>query len=141
MSYALHVNEKLAIAELFARVAYGLDERDLDMLESSFAADAEMTMRIAGGVLVGPFVGHGGILKLMKEAMDAQTDKRRHVISNVFFESSQPEKATVVSNLTLMATENGEISLLSAGVYRDEVVKLGTEWKLWRRHLDLDKSY
>lgn len=141
MGYGLSVEEKLAIHELFARAAYSLDERNFDMLALSFDADAEMTMRIAGGDLIGPFVGHRSIMKLMKDAVDAQTDKRRHVISNVFFESWQPEIASVVSNLTLMATENGEISLLSAGVYHDEVVKVGTEWKLWRRHLELDKSY
>jgi 3-phenylpropionate/cinnamic acid dioxygenase small subunit len=141
MSYALDVKEKLAIHELFARAAYGLDERNLDMLKQSFATDAEMTLRIAAGDLIGPFVGQDGIMSLMKDALEAQTDKRRHVISNIFFESEQADKATVVSNLTLMATHNGEISLLSAGIYHDQVVKVGAEWKLWRRHLELDKSY
>ena len=48
---------------------------------------------------------------------------------------------TVVSNLTLVATENGEIQLLSAGVYRDEVVEEDGAWRVSKRHIELDKSY
>lgn len=141
MSNKLSLDDKLAIHELLARASYGLDERELDLLGSAFADDAQMSLRIAGGDLVGPFEGREGIMKLMTDSMAEQTDKRRHVISNIFFESESPRAATVVSNLTLMATENGEISLLTAGVYRDEVVKVGDQWRLYRRHLDLDKPY
>jgi hypothetical protein len=87
MSYTLDAKDKLAIHELFARASYGLDERDLDMLAQSFAADAEMTLCIAAGDLIGPFFGQDSIMKLMRDSMDTQTDKRRHVISNIFFES------------------------------------------------------
>lgn len=47
----------------------------------------------------------------------------------------------MVANLTLFATENGEISLLSAGVYHDRVVWREGSWQLLQRHLELDKSY
>ena len=80
-------------------------------------------------------------MKLMIDSKDQQTDKRRHVISNIFFESSQDNNVSVVSNLTLFATENGEIQLLSAGIYHDSVVKINDNWEIYRRHLDLDKSY
>ena len=47
----------------------------------------------------------------------------------------------VTSNLTLLATENGEIRLLTAGVYHDRVIQQGGDWRLLGRHLELDKPY
>ena len=133
--------DKLKISELLSRAAYALDERDVDMLSACFSKEANFTMRIAGGDMIGPFEGREGIMKLMTDSLDQQTDKRRHVISNIFFESSQDNNVSVVSNLTLFATENGEIQLLSAGIYHDNVVKINDNWEVCRRHLDLDKSY
>ncbi len=137
----LNAEEKQAISELLSRAAFAYDEKDIEMLSASFSVDAQFTMRIADGDLIGPFEGREGIMKLMIDSMDQQTDKRRHVISNIFFESSQDNNVSVVSNLTLFATENGEIQLLSAGIYHDSVVKINDNWEVYRRHLDLDKSY
>ena len=137
----LNAEEKQAISELLSRAAFAYDEKDIEMLSASFSVDAQFTMRIADGDLIGPFEGREGIMKLMTDSMDQQTDKRRHVISNIFFESSDGNNVSVVSNLTLFATENGEIKLLSAGIYHDSVVKINDNWEIYRRHLDLDKSY
>ncbi|MBM70727.1 MAG: hypothetical protein CME43_14760 [Haliea sp.] len=143
MSALLDTANKLAIHELLSRAAYALDEREVDMLAACFAVDAMFTMRIGGGDLVGPFESRDGIMALMTGAMAEQTDKRRHVVSNIFFPTADEpgEGLPVVSNLTLLATENGAISLLSAGVYHDRVVQRDGQWTLLRRHLDLDKSY
>ncbi len=141
MSRHLDTADKLAIHELLARASYGLDERDVALLASCFAEDAVMSLRVADGDLIGPFEGRDGIMKLMTDSMEQQSDKRRHVVSNIFFESEGDGVASVVSNLTLFATENGRINLLSAGVYHDEVIKAGGQWQLRRRHLELDKSY
>ena len=40
-----------------------------------------------------------------------------------------------------MATENGEIQLLSAGVYRDIVCRVNGDWQILDRYLELDKPY
>lgn len=133
--------EKLEIHELLGRSAYALDERDLAMLEACFAKDGVMSLRIAGGDLVGPFEGREAIMKLMRDSMDAQSDKRRHVVSNIFFESMSESAATVISNLSLFSIENGDIAIISSGLYRDEVVKNGDRWELAKRHIDLDLPY
>lgn len=132
---------KLAIAELMSRVAYGLDMRDVDMLAACFATDAAITMNIAGGDLIGPFENRDGIMKLMTDSMEQQTDQRRHNVSNLFFETEGDTAAIVVSNLTLFATENGKIRLITTGVYRDSVTRVGDDWQLQHRHLDLDLPY
>ena len=136
----LSVEQKLAVHELLGRAAYAYDERDLAMLEDCFAEDASFTMRIAGGDLVGPFEGREAIMGLMRGSMEEQSDVRRHIVSNIFFDDSS-DAITAVSNLTLVATENGEIQLLSAGLYRDTVIEQQGTWRVLRRHIDLDKSY
>ncbi len=137
---AIFADDKLAIHELMARAAFGYDQRDVEMLSGCFAETAQMSIRIAGGDLVGPFNGRDEVMGLMTSSMEQQTDVRRHVISNLFFadEGSEPE---VVSNLTLLVIENGEIQLMSSGIYRDQVAKLDGRWQILRRHLDLDKGY
>ena len=47
----------------------------------------------------------------------------------------------VLSNLTLLATAGGEISVLSAGLYRDTVVRDGNGWSFRERFLSLDRPY
>ncbi|ARN75496.1 nuclear transport factor 2 family protein [Oceanicoccus sagamiensis] len=137
---SLTVEQKLEIHELLSRAAYAYDERDMKMLEASFSESASFTMRIAGGDLVGPFEGREAIMALMSGSMNDQTDVRRHVVSNIFFDNNNPE-TTVVSNLTLMATENGVTQLLTTGVYYDTVVEEGGQWCIRQRHIDLDKAY
>ncbi|WP_158734747.1 nuclear transport factor 2 family protein [Alteribacillus sp. YIM 98480] len=137
----MKTEDKLAIHELLSRASYGLDERNIDMLSGCFAEDAVMTLRIADGDMIGPFDGHQSIMKLMKDSMETQTDKRRHVTSNLFFEDESETNAKAISYLTLFATENGVIKLLTTGIYRDEVVKTADGWKLKKRHLDLELPY
>ena len=135
-----NVEEKLLIHELLARSAYGYDEGDLELLASCFSEDAEMTMCIAGGDVVGPFKGRDQLRKMFENAMSGQQDVRRHVISNIFF--SKLDGAPVVySNLTLLATENGDTRLITAGIYTDHVELSQSGWVIKKRHLDLDSGY
>ena len=136
----LSLERKLAIHELLGKAAYAYDQRNLDLLESCFDIDAVMSMRIAGGDLIGPFEGRDAIMQLMKNSMAEQTDVRRHVVSNIFFESTG-EQPVVISNLTLLSTQGGVASLLATGIYRDTVVEEAGSWRLRSRHLDLDSTY
>jgi 3-phenylpropionate/cinnamic acid dioxygenase small subunit len=137
---SINTEEKLEIHELLSRAAYAYDEREVVMLEACFAEQASFSMRIAGGDLIGPFESKSGIMGLMTESMTEQTDVRRHVISNIFFEVSS-DKTIVISNLTLMATENNDIQLMSSGIYRDQVIKENGQWRIASRFLNLDKPY
>ena len=137
---SLTLEQKLAIHELLGKGAYAYDERDMKLLESGFADTAVMSMRIAGGDLIGPFKGRDAIMQLMQNSMAEQTDVRRHIISNIFFEESEKE-TVVVSNLTLVATENGKAALLATGVYRDTVIAENGCWRISKRHIELDSPY
>lgn len=137
---SLTLEQKLSIHELLGRAALAYDERDLPALESGLARSASLSMRIAGGDLIGPFDGREAIMKLYTDSMAEQTDVRRHVVSNIFFDESG-EHPVAISNLTLVATENGEIQLLTAGIYRDTLIQEDGNWCILKRHIELDKPY
>ena len=138
---SISIEQRLAIHEFLARAAYAYDVRDVPLLESGFAEDASLSMRIAGGDLIGPFEGREAIMGLMTGSMEEQSDVRKHVISNVFIDEGD-DGIVATSFLTLIATENGETRLLSAGVYRDTLVQgAGGDWQLVRRHIELDNAY
>ncbi len=132
---------KLEVHELLSRAAYALDEQDLQMLGACFAPEAEFRMQIAGNPPIPPFVGHAAIMELMRNSMATQTDKRRHVVSNIFFAAEGDTEARVVSNLTLFGTENGVIRLISTALYRDRVVRRDGRWLLAERSIELDLPY
>jgi len=108
--------DKLAIHELLSRAAYSFDERQLDVLEQCYTADASMLVDITGVGEVGPFQGREAIMQLVSDTLAAQTDVRRHVISNFFFESEEKKAARVVSSLVVFAVENGEINVIISGI-------------------------
>ena len=132
--------DRCNISELLNRMAYYYDENHLDDLAACFATDALMSMQIDGGDIVGPFKGRDSIMELYRGAKSSQTDVRRHNITNIMFDASGDALA-VTSYLTLFATENAETKLLTTGVYRDQVGQIDGEWKIARRHIDLDSAY
>ncbi|MFT4873679.1 nuclear transport factor 2 family protein [Congregibacter sp.] len=137
---SLSTQDRVAIQEVLARAAYGYDEKALDILEACLSPDAVFSIQVQGGDVIGPFEGRDAIMGLYKQSMEQQTDQRRHVISNVFVmtDSDEPE---VISNLSLIATEDGKTGLLTAGVYRDQLRRNTTGWQIVKRHLDLDNAY
>ena len=137
----MKAEDKLEIHELLARAAYSFDERQLDVLESCYTTDASMLVNITGTGEVGPFEGRDAIMGLVSATLDAQTDVRRHVISNMFFEAEGDKEARVVSSLVVSAVENGKIDVIISGIYRDDVVKNWENWKISHRHLDLDLPF
>lgn len=145
---SLSAADRLAIFERLSRVAYAYDQRDLPGLAECFTPDARFSLHIAGAEPMAPCAGREAIMTLYRDAMAAQTDVRRHVISNPFFIEAGIEtgaefgaEPTVVSNLTLLATEDGQCRLLCTGVYRDTLRRVDARWRLHRRHLDLDSAY
>lgn len=132
---------KLAIHELLSRAAYYFDEHDVDNLQSCFAEDAKMLVVITGGDTFGPFEDRAAIMDLMRGTLDAQSDQRRHIICDFFFESEGKDEATVVSTIVLTSVENDAMNLITSGVYRDVVRRVDGSWLIADRHLVLDRSF
>jgi len=132
---------KLAIYELLNRAAYYFDVRDTDRLEACFLEDAQMLVEIDGGDTYGPFDGRGAIMELMRGTLEAQKDKRRHIICDVFFDAEDDNEATVVSTLVVTSVDNDAMSLVTSGVYRDVVRRTDSGWLIADRHLGLDRGF
>jgi 3-phenylpropionate/cinnamic acid dioxygenase small subunit len=124
------------------RAAWGFDENDIDLVAAQFTENARMTLQIGrDGDLIGPFEGRAAIRKLHADSFAAQTDQRRHNISNLIIEKETEDSASTVSNLTLLSIENGAARVLSTGWYRDELVRDGGDWLIQNRHIYLDLPY
>ncbi len=128
---------------LLGRASWGYDEADPDLIASCFTADARMAMRIGDrhGDVVGPFEGRDAIRALHADSMAAQTDQRRHNLSNIWIDKETADEATVVSNLTLLSVEDGALRVLSCGWYRDRIVHEDDTWRIADRYLYLDLPY
>ncbi len=137
----MKVKQKSAIHELLNRSAYYFDMHDIDGLKSCFTEDANMLVNIADGQSFGPFEGRDAIMELMSGTLAVQTDTRRHIICNIFFESEGEDQAVVVSTVVVSSVESGEISLVTSGVYRDVVKCERGSWQIADRHLDLDMPF
>ena len=132
---------RLAIHEALARSAYALDERQMDVLEAGFAEDARLEVVIAGADPI-QFDSRETIMGLMRDSADTQTDIRRHVTTNVFFEDTNAStEVRCTANLTITAVENGAIRLVTSGYYKDRFVLNGSSWVIAHRVIALDMAY
>jgi hypothetical protein len=132
--------DRSAIEDLANRYSLAYDTADLETIEKAFTEDATFSMVIAGGDKIS-FGPRDAIMKLMGDSMSSQTDQRRHVNSNLIVEGTEGGVTRTKHYLSLFATENGEISLLSAGLYSSEIVEEDGTLRFRSLHLDLDKAY
>jgi 3-phenylpropionate/cinnamic acid dioxygenase small subunit len=137
----METSNKLEIIELLARSAYALDQRKLELLENTFSEGASFVIDINGVDGEVAFSGRQAIMDLMTGSMEEQSDQRRHVVTNVFFETEGDQRAMVVSNVTITSVENGAIRLVTTGLYLDEVVLEDGNWRIGARRIELDMAY
>lgn len=128
------------VENLLNRYSYAYDTPDLDLMETLFTSDAVFRLVIAGGDPI-VFETREAIMKLMRDSLAGQSDQRRHVNSNLIVADTVDGVTSTTNYLTLVATAEGAIELLSAGVYRTEIVEHEGAHKLRLLQLELDKSY
>jgi len=137
----LTADDRLAILDLMGRAAWGYDESRLEVVTSCYAAGAVMTVEVAGVETPTRVDGRDAVVGLIRASIASQDDQRRHVVSNVFFESDDAAEPVVVSTLTLVVVAKGAVRVLSTGTYRDMVVREDGVWRIRRRDLALDLPY
>lgn len=131
-----------ALENVLNRYSIAYDENDMAEMADTFAEKAVMSMRIAGGDLIGPFEGKEAVLKLMTDSLASQTDQRRHVTTNVVVRAEDENSAQVSSYLTLISIQDGKAVLLSTARYEDELVREDDgAWRFTKRHVELDLPY
>ena len=133
--------DKQAVTELLNRAGVAYDIADTDFLTNMFVDDdAQFHLTIAGGDVI-PFEGKEAIGKLFTDSLTEQTDQRRHCITNIYFKNETDDAVTAISYLVLITVEDGELNVVSSGMYTDGCVNVGGEWKIRKRRLDLDLPY
>jgi hypothetical protein len=124
------------VSQLFAVYAMTQDERDFATLRSVFTEDCTFSVEIANGPSLGPFEGRDATIEFIEGAISAQTDQRRHVLTNIRLEGN-----VAYALLSLFVTEHGELAAQSTGVYRCDVVERDGALRFASMHLDLDRGY
>ena len=130
----------MAITGILNRAGTAYDTGDLEYVLNLFLEDSVFELVITGNEPM-VFDGKESIRGLFEGAHETQTDQRRHCITNIYFEDETDTSVTAFSNLILISVENGQLNVLSSGVYTDSFVLTDGEWKLQRRHLLLDLPY
>jgi hypothetical protein len=133
--------DRARIADLWGDYGAGNDQRDFDLLESCFTEDMSFTVHIAGGDTVGPLQPRKDVLEFFRAALGAQTDQRRHVLTNFRYLEEGADRAKVAAYLSLIVTDKGQTVTKSAGVYDAEIVLDGGRWRFRSMVLDLDSPF
>lgn len=132
---------KQAISEILGKLGWAYDTGHLDFFETIYGKDSRFTISIAGKGQVGDYQSIDVIMGLYRGAKAAQTDQRRHCVSNIFFAEETETTATVISYLTLLATKDGVTKTLATGMYTDKFALVAGAWKIVHRDLALDAPY
>ena len=127
------------IENLLNSYSLAYDSNDMVLMEDCFTADAVFSMKIVDNDPLS-FETRDVIMKLMRDSLASQTDQRRHANTNLIVRSEGGVTKTT-NYLGLSAVENGEIKLLSSGVYSNEIVEDEGKLRIRKMHLDLDRPY
>lgn len=133
--------DRHAVAELLAGYAAANDLRDVALIGECFTSDGAFTLHIAGGQTIGPLEPRDELVAFFGAAFGAQSDQRRHVVTNIRLLESDDDRARVEAYLTLIVTDGGTTTLQSAGCYDTEVVRDGTGWRFRAMTLFLDSPF
>jgi len=133
--------DRAKITDLWGDYGAGNDQRDFGLLESCFTEDASFTVHIAGGDTVGPLQPRKDVMEFFRAALGAQTDRRRHVLTNFRYLEEGADRARVAAYLSLVVTDQGSTVTKSAGAYDSEVVLDQGRWRFRSIVLDLDAPF
>lgn len=133
--------DRQAISEMLGKGGWAYDAPDVDYLANMFTEDGTFDLTIHGMGQVGSFASRGEIRKLYEDSLASQSDQRRHVVTNIFFEDETETSVTAMSYLLLITIKDGALNVISSGVYKDQVVLDGDEWRIAHRDLHLDLPY
>jgi len=140
-SEVIRMADRAKIADLWGDYGAGNDQRDFDLLESCFTEDAAFIVHIAGGDTVGPLAPRKKVMEFFRAALGAQTDRRRHVLTNFRYLDESADRALMTAYLSLIVTDQGATVTKSAGVYDNEVVLDQGRWRFRSVNLHLDAPF
>jgi ketosteroid isomerase-like protein len=132
--------DRFAVQQTVARYAFALDHADLVALEGLLTEDATFTATIAGEEGIGPFDGRAAIVDLVRESTQAQTDQRRHNLTNVVIRGADGDTAVVWAYLMLTSNAEGRSSVVTTGFYTFTLRRAGSEWRIAKIFVGMDNA-
>ena len=132
--------DRSEIENLLNSYSLAYDTNDMEAMANYFTEDAVFRMKLPGQDPL-TFETKSVIMKLMTDSQASQTDQRRHVNTNLIVHGTEDGVTRTTHYLSLIATENGETRVLSAGVYRFEIVEDGGRLRIRLLDLELDRPY
>ncbi|MEQ8494640.1 MAG: nuclear transport factor 2 family protein [Gammaproteobacteria bacterium] len=132
---------RLDISDVLNRYAWAYDTHDPEAIGECFTDDGEFIIELDGHEGWGPYRGRAAIMSWLASVMDAQTDQRRHCVTNVVMRELGPASARVDSYLVLTAVEDGQLRVVCTGTYHDDLVREGDGWRIARKLLRLDNPF
>ena len=124
------------LRDLFARYSAAVDDARYDDIADAFCLDGSFTPGSQGAQ---PVRTRAGVRAYMQERLSAQTDMRRHVITNVRVVSQEQDAVSGAGYLTLMVTDNGATTARVTGTYEGDAVREQDgrwRWRALRLRLD-----
>jgi ketosteroid isomerase-like protein len=138
---ALTPEEQLAVQRVLVRYAFALDQQDLAELDSVLTEDATWTFGIAGQKDSGPVAGRAAILELVRAAIEAETDQRRHNLVNVVLRGADAGTAHAHAYLMLTSNAGGGSGVIATGFYTFRLERSGSEWRIAELFLGTDNAW
>jgi ketosteroid isomerase-like protein len=133
--------EQLSVHQTLARYAFALDQHDLEALGTVLTQDVTWTFRIADATDIGPIVGRGAILELVRHTTEAEVDQRRHNLVNIAIHSADASTALVHAYLMLTSNAGGGASLIATGFCTFELQHTEGEWRIAELFLRADNPW
>ncbi|NKB39320.1 MAG: hypothetical protein GKR93_19485 [Gammaproteobacteria bacterium] len=131
-----------AIEQLFADYAWPLDTGEWDGFEDYFTEDVNVSVSIAGEQVMGPLLGREIVAETLSGAAKAQTDVRRHVISNLRLKPVNDNEVEATAILTLLVVDEGELNVRSSGLYLTQIVQGDDDkWRFKEMQIALDLAF
>jgi SnoaL-like protein len=133
MAAPLSLQDRVDIAELYARYAWSLDTRDVTGFAELFAPDGAIEMPD-----VGRFEGRSEVLRYGRLLTDDPTyPGRQHWIGQSLLEGDTERCRVRSYGMVTGRSKDGTSALRSLGYYSDQLVKLDGRWmfgeRVWRR--------
>ncbi|MDT0611233.1 nuclear transport factor 2 family protein [Streptomyces lancefieldiae] len=131
---------QLAVRQTLARYVFALDHADMAALEGVLTEDATWTAVIADETEQGPFIGRAAILDLVRGAAQAQTDQRRHHLTNLVFRRADDGTAVVWAYLTLTSNADGDPAVVTTGFSTFTLRHAENAWRITDLFIGLDSA-
>ncbi|HWH26383.1 MAG TPA: nuclear transport factor 2 family protein [Pseudolysinimonas sp.] len=112
------------------RYAWAYDERQIDVLSDVFSENAVWFGSVTGTIAIAPIESRNAIVEWLQGHMAAQSDQRRHNITNSVVVSQTPGAATVICYLLLTTAFDGSVGVVTTGTYQLDLVR--EEDGVWR---------